>query len=187
MHIILKPQNERDAILAAARAALQQQQELALAAGGARLWSTLLNLSQPIFQGRSLLHNKRAAEAAYRQVLANHKAVTLQAFADVADALWALEQDTQTYDAFVEAERISQQSLDLAQLQYKVGTGDYTDVLTAQQTYQQARISRATAEADRYLDAVLLFQALGGGWWNRPETLAGQVQLLAASTAGNTP
>ncbi len=151
------------------------------------LWNTLFNLSQPIFQGRSLLHNKRAAEAAYRQVLANHKAVTLQAFANVADALRALEQDTQTYNAFVDAEQISQQSLDLAQLQYKVGTGDYTDVLTAQQTYQESRISRATAEADRYLDAVLLFQALGGGWWNRPETLAGREQLPTASAAGNTP
>ena len=33
-------------------------------------------------------------------------------------------------------------------------------------------MNRASAEATRYVDAVSLFQALGGGWWNRPDNLA---------------
>jgi outer membrane protein TolC len=34
-------------------------------------------------------------------------------------------------------------------------------------TYQQSLILRVQAQATRYGDTVALFQALGGGWWNR--------------------
>jgi NodT family efflux transporter outer membrane factor (OMF) lipoprotein len=41
------------------------------------------------------------------------------------------------------------------------------DVLTSEQLYLSTKLSRITAEATRYADVVALFQALGGGWWNR--------------------
>jgi len=41
------------------------------------------------------------------------------------------------------------------------------DVLTSEQLYLSTRLSRITATASRYADVVALFQALGGGWWNR--------------------
>ena len=40
-------------------------------------------------------------------------------------------------------------------------------LLNAQQTYQQALITLVQAQANRYADTAALFQALGGGWWNR--------------------
>jgi outer membrane protein TolC len=40
-------------------------------------------------------------------------------------------------------------------------------LLNAQQTYQPALLSLAQGKAARYADTVALFQALGGGWWNR--------------------
>jgi outer membrane protein TolC len=40
-------------------------------------------------------------------------------------------------------------------------------LLNAEQTYQQAAISLAQARTNRYADTAALFQALGGGWWNR--------------------
>jgi outer membrane protein TolC len=42
-------------------------------------------------------------------------------------------------------------------------------LLNAQQTYQQALLSLSQAKAARYADTVALFQALGGGWWNRSD------------------
>ena len=42
-------------------------------------------------------------------------------------------------------------------------------MLNADQAYQQARISLVQAQADRFTDTAALFQALGGGWWHRPE------------------
>jgi outer membrane protein TolC len=41
--------------------------------------------------------------------------------------------------------------------------------LNAEQAYQQARINLVQAQANRYADTAALFQALGGGWWHRPE------------------
>jgi outer membrane protein TolC len=45
-------------------------------------------------------------------------------------------------------------------------------LLNAQQTYLQAAITRVQAQANRYADTAALFQALGGGWWNRNDVSA---------------
>jgi outer membrane protein TolC len=41
--------------------------------------------------------------------------------------------------------------------------------MEAQQVYAQARLAYVQAFAARYTDTVTLFQALGGGWWNRAD------------------
>jgi outer membrane protein TolC len=46
-------------------------------------------------------------------------------------------------------------------------------LLNAEQTYQQAMINVVQALANRYADTAALFQALGGGWWNRSDIPAG--------------
>ncbi len=40
---------------------------------------------------------------------------------------------------------------------------------SAEQADQQAQSNLVQAEANRYLDTVALFQALGGGWWQRTD------------------
>lgn len=135
-------------------------------------WSIAAGLAQPIFKGGALLHSKRAAEAAYEAAAANYRSAVLAAFKDVANALRALQHDRLALAGYLAAEKAAKESLDLSQTLFKAGTVSYTDVLSAQSTYQSARLSRASAEASRYLDAVALFEALGGGWWNRPDNLA---------------
>ena len=51
----------------------------------------------------------------------------------------------------------------------QLGDINYLALLNAQQSYQQALISVVQAKAARYADTVALFQALGGGWWNRAD------------------
>lgn len=150
-------------------------------------WSLAAGITQPIFEGGTLLHKKRAAVAAYKEAAANYRAVVLDAFKDVADALRAIQHDGDALRAYVKAERAAKESLDLSRAIVKAGTGVYTDVLTAQQTYQNARIARVQAEAQRYLDAVALFEALGGGWWNRPDNLASRANPSRSTilTSGN--
>jgi hypothetical protein len=41
--------------------------------------------------------------------------------------------------------------------------------LTAQQQYQNSLVNRVRAQGQRYADTAALFQALGGGWWNRTD------------------
>ncbi len=60
-------------------------------------------------------------------------------------------------------------TLELSQRQYKDGYASYLSLLSAEQAYQQARITLVQAQADRYADTAALFQALGGGWWHRAD------------------
>ena len=64
-----------------------------LFAAGSGFWAIAGNLAQPIFQGGTLLHRKRAAEAVYDQAAAQYRASVISAFQNVADALRALQFD----------------------------------------------------------------------------------------------
>ena len=70
------------------------------------------------------------------------------------------------------AERTAADSLALVQVQYKSGAASLVQVLTSEQSYQTAAVALVKARAQRYADTAALFQALGGGWWNRNEALA---------------
>jgi len=45
----------------------------------------------------------------------------------------------------------------------------YLSLLIAERQYREAQINLVRARASRFTDTAALFQALGGGWWNRPE------------------
>ena len=67
----------------------------------------------------------------------------------------------------VVSENAANRSLTIARRRLELGDINYLLVLTAQQTYLQALLVRVQAQANRFADTVALFQALGGGWWNR--------------------
>jgi NodT family efflux transporter outer membrane factor (OMF) lipoprotein len=138
-----------------------------LFASGTTFWSIGAALTQPIFNGGSLSAKKRAAVAAYDQAAAQYRATVLMAFQNVADSLRALESDAAALKAQAEVDALARESLDLATKQYKLGAISYLVLLDAQRTYQQAHISLVQAQAARFADTAALFQALGGGWWNR--------------------
>ncbi|HEY7006488.1 MAG TPA: efflux transporter outer membrane subunit [Sphingomicrobium sp.] len=136
---------------------------------GTAFWNVGASLLAPIFDGGTLLHQERGARYAYQQSAEQYRSAVLTAFQNVADTLVALEQDANTLNANGKATSAAKSSLDLSRLQYKDGYAAYLAVLNADQAYQEARLSLVQAEADRFTDTVALFQALGGGWWHRPE------------------
>lgn len=140
----------------------------ALGRTATKMWNYAGTLTGPIFNGGALMATRRAAIAAYRQALANYELTVLQAFQNVADALRAIEHDAQALKAIKDAEIAAKRSLTLTQYQYKLGGVNYLSLLIAQRQYHLATINRIRAQAARYTDTVALFQALGGGWWNKP-------------------
>jgi NodT family efflux transporter outer membrane factor (OMF) lipoprotein len=136
---------------------------------GTGFWNIGASLLAPIFDGGTLLHEQRGARAAYRQTAEQYRGTVLTAFQNVADTLAALDHDAEALKASAAASGAAKTSLDLARLQYKDGYAAYLAVLNADQTYQQARLTQVQAEAGRFTDTAALFQALGGGWWHRPE------------------
>jgi NodT family efflux transporter outer membrane factor (OMF) lipoprotein len=139
---------------------------------GTGLWDVGANVTQPIFQGGTLLHRERAARAAFDQAEAQYRSTAITAFQNVADSLHALALDADALQASVVAERAAAESLDIARRQLQLGAISYLTLLNAEQAYQQARISLVQAQASRFADTAALFQALGGGWWNRHDVAA---------------
>ncbi len=146
---------------------------------GTGIWSLGASVAQTIFDGGTLLHRKRAAVAAYDQAAAQYRSTVLSAFQNVADALRALQSDADALNAQVAAEQAARDSLELTRRQFQLGAVPYVTLLTAEQTYQQVRITLVQAQANRYSDTAALFQALGGGWWNRADVAATAEDRLA--------
>jgi len=130
-------------------------------------WLLTGNATQTVFDGFSLLHERRAADAALDQAGWNYRSTVITAFQNVADALRAIQNDADALKASYEFERAAKISLDLAQQQMQSGNANFLYLLSAQITYQQAILQRVQAQAARLSDTAALFLALGGGWWNR--------------------
>jgi NodT family efflux transporter outer membrane factor (OMF) lipoprotein len=135
--------------------------------GESVVWNVGAGLLQPIFRGGELTAKRRSAIAAYDQAAAQYRQTVLKAFQDVADVLRALETDARTLQAQAEAEAAAKSALALIEKQYELGAVSYPALLIAQRDYQKTRINLVAARAQRYADTAALFQALGGGWWNR--------------------
>ncbi len=134
---------------------------------GNGFWTVAGNVAQPIYQGGTLLHRQRAAEAAYEQAGAQYQSTVIKAFQNVADTLTALETDAAQLQAAAAAERSADDALQIARQQHQAGQATRLAALNAEVAYQQAVLARVQAQAGRYADTAALFQALGGGWWNR--------------------
>jgi NodT family efflux transporter outer membrane factor (OMF) lipoprotein len=134
---------------------------------GSAAWNVGGSLTAPLFHGGELLSLKHAARADLDRATAEYREAVLAALQDVADTLRALEADARTLQADQITETDAQDTLNMTKLQYKVGGVSYLALLNAERVYLQARQSRVQAEAARYADTAALFQALGGGWWNR--------------------
>ena len=136
---------------------------------GTGFWGLGAAVTAPIFRGGTLLHQERAAKAAYVQAAEQYRSTVLTAFQNVADTLTALEQDAAGLKAAAAAAHAAKVTLDLSRRQWQDGYAGYLVLLNAEQAYQQARISMVQAQANRYADTAALFQALGGGWWHRAD------------------
>ncbi|HYA13928.1 MAG TPA: efflux transporter outer membrane subunit [Syntrophales bacterium] len=151
-----------------------------LLSSGTGFWTLAANITQPIFQGGTLLHRQRAAEATYDQAAAQYRSTVLTAFQNVADTLHAIQSDADALKAAVAAEHAAARSLSIARRQLELGDISYLGLLSAEQTYQQAVINLLQAKANRFADTAALFMALGGGWWNVPDRTSPAQTVLPA-------
>lgn len=140
---------------------------------GGGFWSLGADLLQPLFNGGTLRHQQRAAEATYDQAAAQYRSTVLAAFQNTADTLQAIVSDAETLRAASTTEAAARRSLGMAQRQRELGSATQAELILAQQTYQGAVLALVQAQASRYTNTVALYQALGG-WWQAPSVRVGQ-------------
>jgi NodT family efflux transporter outer membrane factor (OMF) lipoprotein len=138
---------------------------------GASFWSLGANASTPLFHGGTLWFQRKAVIEGFNQSLANYRQTVLNAFAQVADTLRALEHDAEALHAQAQALNAAEGALHLIQTNYQAGLVNYLQILIADGLYYQAKIGYLQVLAQRFQDTVALFVALGGGWWNAEEKI----------------
>jgi len=120
------------------------------------------SLTAPLFDGGTLRAQKRAAIDAMQATAANYQQTVLTAFGQVADSLEALDHDAEQLDAQAHAQSAARENVDLTRRSYNEGNVGVLQVLDAERLYQNARLGYVRAQAQRYMDTVQLFLALGG-------------------------
>jgi NodT family efflux transporter outer membrane factor (OMF) lipoprotein len=130
-------------------------------------WIIAGSATQTLFDGGILLHDLRGSRATFEAAAWSYQSTVVAGVQNVADSLRALQNDADSLKAARDFERAAKISLDLAQQQMQTGYANILILLTAQQTYLQAKIQVVQARAARLSDTAALYQALGGGWWNR--------------------
>ncbi len=145
-----------------------------LLSGPSALWSVGVSAIAPIFDAGRRHANVDQATAAYDETVANYRETVLTGFQQVEDnqaALRILEKEADTQQRAVVA---SQKSLELSLTRYRGGITSYLEVTIAQSAALVDEIAAVNILGRRMTSAVLLIQALGGGWDrsalpNRPE------------------
>jgi NodT family efflux transporter outer membrane factor (OMF) lipoprotein len=135
-----------------------------LISGPSILWSAGASAAVPIFDAGRRRANVDQAAAAYDETVANYRQTVLTGFQQVEDnlaALRILEKEADTQQRAVVA---SQKSLDLSLTRYRGGITSYLEVTTAQSAALVDEVTAVNILGRRLTSAVLLIQALGGGW-----------------------
>jgi NodT family efflux transporter outer membrane factor (OMF) lipoprotein len=129
-----------------------------------RSWSETLNANQTLFAGGTLLARKRSAEANLEASLGQYKSTVLTAFQNVADTLYAIEQDRRAFEIARDNAEANKKVFDYTQLQFDKGYASEPMLLSAEQLYLAAEVNRLQAYALYLGDTAALYQSLGGGW-----------------------
>lgn len=137
---------------------------------GTAFWNLAADVSEPVFNAGTLKHQQRAAEAALDEAKAQYRGTVIAALQNVADTLYALQADAATLQATQASEQAARRSLDINRRQFELGDVNRLAVLQAEQAWQQAEVALVQAQVARYSDTAALFQALGGGWWQRKDS-----------------
>ena len=140
-----------------------------LFSGPAGFYSIVGSVSAPLFDAGTLYHRQRASEDALLEAEARYKSAALAALQNVADALRALQSDAQAVKAATTTEKAAAEGFAMLRKERQVGGANTLQVFLSQQVYLSALANSVQARAAQYVDTVALFQALGGGWWNRSD------------------
>lgn len=140
-----------------------------------RAFSLGADLTETVFEGGKRPAQVAQAKALFDSSVANYRETVLTAFQQVEDDLAALKILAEESDATDLAVKAAKQSLDISTYQYKAGTVNYLQVITAQAAYLGAERTAVDLLARRMVSDVLLIQALGGGWDSKNIPTAGEM------------
>jgi NodT family efflux transporter outer membrane factor (OMF) lipoprotein len=132
--------------------------------GPGAMWAVGASAVETVFDGGRRHAAKDQAKAAYDSTVAFYRQTVLTGFQQVEDNLAALRILEQEADVQASAVQHAQRSLDLSNTRYEGGVTSYLEVITAQNAALSDEVTAVNIQGRRMASAVLLIQAIGGGW-----------------------
>jgi NodT family efflux transporter outer membrane factor (OMF) lipoprotein len=132
--------------------------------GPSAIWSVGGAAIQTIFDGGHRRAATDEAKASYNSGVATYRQTVLTAFQQVEDNLAGLRILENEAGVQADAVAAAERSLSLSQTRYEGGVTSYLEVITAQNAALSDEVTAVNLLGRRMASAVLLIQALGGGW-----------------------
>jgi outer membrane protein TolC len=132
------------------------------------VWSAGASLMLPVFNAGALQSQVRIRTAQQKQAVADYGRIGARAFGEVEDALSAEFAAARRESVLGRAVAENENALALAQVRNDVGSGDLRGVRQQQLAADGARAALVRVQAERLVQRVNLYLALGGGFEAAP-------------------
>jgi multidrug efflux system outer membrane protein len=157
--------------------------------GPSKVWSFGANVLQPIFNAGRIDSQVARAEALQREALYTYEKSIINAFQDVDNALVDRTKFARIREEQAKNVEALQRFRDLAALRYREGATIYLEVATAEQALFNAELAYVVTQSQLFQAYADLYKAMGGGWVEEAEKLAGSASEAAKKMEGegNSP
>jgi outer membrane protein, multidrug efflux system len=128
------------------------------------MWSYGPRITLPIFAGGKTTFNLNRARAAHDEALAAYRQAYLGAIADVESSFSQIRHLRSQHESLRLARQSADKAADLVNTRYQAGTAPYLEVIEANRAALNAQRASTQVVGRRWLAAISLIKALGGGW-----------------------
>lgn len=126
--------------------------------------SMAAGLTAPIFSGGRIEGNLEKAKARYAELVSSYRQTVFTGMKEAQDALVGIDATSRKLDLLAISSNKAAEASRIANEQYTAGASDFMSLLDAQRSLLSAQDSYVQADSARYLAALALYKALGGGW-----------------------
>ncbi|RLJ65146.1 efflux transporter outer membrane subunit [Sulfurisoma sediminicola] len=130
------------------------------------------SVAGPIFTFGNIEGQVLTAEAAEREALARYQQTILNALGETNDALLGAQKAAEAYQLQAARVKTLREYARLSRLRFENGSASYLEVYTAENDLFGAELVAVDGSADRLLQLVAIYKALGGGWVEAAEAAA---------------
>jgi multidrug efflux system outer membrane protein len=148
--------------------------------GPASAWLIGASLAGPIFTFGGIEGQVRSAEAQERQARGFYQQTILNALRETNDALVGSQKKVEEVARQQQRVVSLREFARLSQLRFDKGVASYLEVLVAENELFAAELATVSLLAQRHIQIVNVYQAMGGGWVDVAGSFAPKPQDLAA-------
>jgi outer membrane protein, multidrug efflux system len=123
----------------------------------------------------------RQNEARADAALAQYEKTVLTALEETEGALISFNRNERRADSLFKAANASEQAAKLARARFEAGVTDFLTVLDAERQLLADRDGLALAQTDAGTSLVAVYKALGGGWYQTPDTTQPGVTTVSSN------